>query len=557
MMIRPPMMNMGRRKPFDGPPGGATDEYDPEKPSFEGRPLPNALGGNNRRPPAVDSDQRQVNAAVAASLGVKVGDCFRFAKTGTCMNGDSCNFSHNIQVAPRPAGIGIRAPPSMANTGDRQTLHQSKSTNPSRLLEVQNIPKELNNMGKLSEHFCKFGNVVAIRCGKNAHDHRDLRAAVVEYSTASEAIKAHGDANAILGNRFIIANFALAGGNPKGQGGSNVSGKGLSRSFNQSFSASMDARRQSKKDGAASLSANAKPFVSKAAAAAKKAAAQSNSEEIQKMLALQKQEQVMLQKLNAQQKSLMAKAKNPKLNKEAKTQILKTLVKLNKIIKLKMGTMKASMEAVSAAGSTVTRKQPATLSVAKVSTTKLAAVESDSDAKQDDTQEAAVAEVGYELAIVGLPETADAAAVAAHFQVYGKVLAFESAQGQGESMVSFKEQAAAQKALDEVKDFGDHVLSISWLKESNDSAPAESVAESEAADSSKVGEEKDAEQDEIDELTADVDLDDDFDGDLDFSETNEFGSSAVMYLCAAIVRLRQHFCLMMRRLSSLSWLVPG
>ena len=131
------------------------------------------------------------------------------------------------------------------------------------------------------------------------------------------------------------------------------------------------------------------------ATAAKKAAAQSNSEEIQKMLALQKQEQVMLQKLNAQQKSLMAKAKNPKLNKEAKTQILKTLVKLNKIIKLKMGTMKASMEAVSAAGSTVTRKQPATLSVAKVSTTKLAAVESDSDTstKQDDTQEAAVAEV--------------------------------------------------------------------------------------------------------------------------------------------------------------------
>jgi len=149
--------------------------------------------------------------------------------------------------------------------------------------------------------------------------------------------------------------------------------------------------------------------------------------------------------------------------------------------------------------------------------------------------------------------------VAAHFQVHGKVLAFESAQGQGESMVSFKEQAAAQKALDDRCEgfWRPHVLSTSWLKESNDSAPAESVAESEAADSSKVGEEKDAEQDEIDELTADVDLDDDFDGDLDFSETNEFGSSAVMYLCAAIVRLRQHFCLMMRRLSSLSWLVPG
>ena len=93
------------------------------------------------------------------------------------------------------------------------------------------------------------------------------------------------------------------------------------------------------------------------------------------------------------------------------------------------------------------------------------------------------------------------------------------------------------------------MLSTSWLKESNDSAPAESVAESEAADSSKVGEEKDAEQDEIDELTADidVDVDDDFDGDLDFSETNEFGSSAVMYLCAAIVHVRlcSHFCLLM------------
>lgn len=55
------------------------------------------------------------------------------------------------------------------------------------------------------------------------------------------------------------------------------------------------------------------------------------------------------------------------------------------------------------------------------------------------------AEVGHQLAVEGLPETADAAAVVAHFKAYGEVLAFESAQGPGGATVSFKERGAAQK----------------------------------------------------------------------------------------------------------------
>ena len=82
------------------------------------------------------------------------------------------------------------------------------------------------------------------------------------------------------------------------------------------------------------------------------------------------------------------------------------------------------------------------------------------------------------------------------------------------------------QALDEVKDFGEHVLTISWHKDGSESDNADAdVQQTDAEQPSGDGTQDAAEREdaEIDELTADADLGEDFDGELDFSEATELG----------------------------------
>lgn len=101
------------------------------------------------------------------------------------------------------------------------------------------------------------------------------------------------------------------------------------------------------------------------------------------------------------------------------------------------------------------------------------------------------------------------------------------------------------QALDEVKDFGEHVLSISWH---GDGAAGDMAADADAdsdtnapsggesaAHAKTKGDDADAEQKEIDELIATTELDDDFDGELDFSEAIGEGK-ILQILGAACVR---------------------
>lgn len=249
------------------------------------------------------------------------------------MNGDQCKFSH---AAPSLRSNGSSSGGS--GGGIVSSQQRPKSTKPSRLLEVREIPPDLNNMAKLIQHFCKFGDVKTIRCGQTVDDHRDPKAAVVEYATVAEAIKAHGDPGAILGSRFIVLHFA----HPSGSNArAHQNGQALNKSFNKP---SVKPRLAGNKHAAAFVAARAAKAKAAKEAAASKAAANKRTKEMQKMLALQAQQQAQLEKLYTKQKTMMAKAKDPSLNKEAKTKILKMLLKLNELIKLKMKTVAASME---------------------------------------------------------------------------------------------------------------------------------------------------------------------------------------------------------------------
>jgi len=66
-------------------------------------------------------------------------------------------------------------------------------------LEVRRLPAELNNIATLNEYFSKFGTIVNLQVRFQG----DPEAAVVQFSSHSEASSAHRCPDAVLGNRFI------------------------------------------------------------------------------------------------------------------------------------------------------------------------------------------------------------------------------------------------------------------------------------------------------------------------------------------------------------------
>ncbi|XP_016392580.1 RNA-binding protein 27 isoform X3 [Sinocyclocheilus rhinocerous] len=66
-------------------------------------------------------------------------------------------------------------------------------------LEVRKIPRELNNITKLNEHFSKFGTIVNIQVVFGG----DPEAALIQYTANDEARRAISSTEAVLNNRFI------------------------------------------------------------------------------------------------------------------------------------------------------------------------------------------------------------------------------------------------------------------------------------------------------------------------------------------------------------------
>ncbi|XP_023285239.1 RNA-binding protein 27 isoform X3 [Seriola lalandi dorsalis] len=83
--------------------------------------------------------------------------------------------------------------------------NQHKSSFPKRnhyvntKLEVRKIPRDLNNITKLNEHFSKFGTIVNIQVVFGG----DPEAALIQYTKNEEARRAISSTEAVLNNRFI------------------------------------------------------------------------------------------------------------------------------------------------------------------------------------------------------------------------------------------------------------------------------------------------------------------------------------------------------------------
>ena len=66
-------------------------------------------------------------------------------------------------------------------------------------LEVKKIPRGLNNISILNNHFGKFGKIVNLQVSFNG----DVEGALVTFSSHAEAQAAYRRTEAVLNNRFI------------------------------------------------------------------------------------------------------------------------------------------------------------------------------------------------------------------------------------------------------------------------------------------------------------------------------------------------------------------
>jgi len=66
-----------------------------------------------------------------------------------------------------------------------------------KTLTIVNIPNNLNNITKLSEHFSTYGHIV------NIHVVTNKKKALIQFSSHTEALKAFKSPEPVLNNRFI------------------------------------------------------------------------------------------------------------------------------------------------------------------------------------------------------------------------------------------------------------------------------------------------------------------------------------------------------------------
>ncbi|KAM9728109.1 RNA-binding protein 27 isoform 3-T3 [Menidia menidia] len=212
----PPPLRMPSMPPYGQPPPPGvfpmTNNYDPEGYNPESPGLTTA-GHNPYRQfiPRVQSQRSNLigltssegQGSRAANIVIQTEPASASSAPGS--NVSRFNTEHDSRkrsMGPSPAdGPGAKKP-WMEKPGFN---NQHKSMFPKRnhyvntKLEVRKIPRDLNNITKLNEHFSKFGTIVNIQVVFGG----DPEAALIQYTKNEEARRAISSTEAVLNNRFI------------------------------------------------------------------------------------------------------------------------------------------------------------------------------------------------------------------------------------------------------------------------------------------------------------------------------------------------------------------
>ncbi|XP_038652063.1 RNA-binding protein 27 isoform X3 [Scyliorhinus canicula] len=184
------------------------DGYNPEAPSITGgaRPpyrhyIPRV---HNERPNLIGLTSNTMDGP--SRVPVKVN------QTEICIAATTSNSVSRVVIEPesrKRTVVTVDGPPTKKPWMDnRQSFnHQNKQgfqkktqhTYDNTKLEVRKIPREMNTITQLNEHFSKFGTIVNIQVAFGG----DPEAALIQYSHNEEAKRAISSTAAVLNNRFI------------------------------------------------------------------------------------------------------------------------------------------------------------------------------------------------------------------------------------------------------------------------------------------------------------------------------------------------------------------
>ncbi|XP_054907505.1 RNA-binding protein 26 isoform X1 [Poeciliopsis prolifica] len=247
----PPSLRMPAMPHYAQPPPPGvfpmTDNYDPEGYNPESPGL-TAAGRNSYRQfiPRVQTQRSNlIGLTSSEGQGSRAANIVIQTEPATASNSPGNNVSRfNAEQDSRKRMMGgsiadgsaAKKPwmekPNFA--GQDKNIFPKRNHYVNTKLEVRKIPRELNNITKLNEHFSKFGTIVNIQVVFGG----DPEAALIQYTKNEEARRAISSIEAVLNNRFIRVYWHrepstnTAGQEPTSgnQGPGSVPGQGLSHS---------------------------------------------------------------------------------------------------------------------------------------------------------------------------------------------------------------------------------------------------------------------------------------------------------------------------------------
>lgn len=382
-MIRQPMIRgQAPRPPFRNP---FEDSYNPEQPQFDRTPVWMRLG-NGRPPhpipprgvfpPPMGLRSRELLAVSPnpAQLTVQVPGIAAPHPTVPTMPDRIVIHSDPKTTTPVPPQEQPRPqqqPPAAPQQGPVQAVGSVNHTVPvksrvgfpkkfSDTLELKKIPRDLNNIAKLNEHFQRFGTITNIKvCAFG-----DPEAALVQFSHHSEAKAAYSCPDAVLANRFIRVFWHNPDRQQENKDGNSNQGVTTGSSNSRSTPAESAVKDDSNKataepkakptmfqSGKTTFSKTAKALpahVPASPAMTKRQQELQKQEAIKKKLEIQKQKQELLNKQIKEQKLLISKLEKKNLSAAEKDLIMKTIKSLSSNIEsLKKEVELAAMAAKS------------------------------------------------------------------------------------------------------------------------------------------------------------------------------------------------------------------
>ncbi|XP_041049242.1 RNA-binding protein 27 isoform X3 [Carcharodon carcharias] len=184
------------------------DGYNPEAPSITGGARPQY----RHYIPRVQTERPNLIGLTSSTMDGPSRVPVKVNQAEICTATTASNNVSRVVIEPEPRKrtvVSVDGPPTKKPwLENRQNFnHQNKQgfqkktqhTYDNTKLEVRKIPREMNTITQLNEHFSKFGTIVNIQVAFGG----DPEAALIQYSHNEEAKRAISSTAAVLNNRFI------------------------------------------------------------------------------------------------------------------------------------------------------------------------------------------------------------------------------------------------------------------------------------------------------------------------------------------------------------------